>query len=313
LTKEQILKFDLPIAPFAEQRRIVAKTEAVLAKVRSSQDRLDKIPTIIKRFRQAVLATACDGRLTHDLRRSGAGFGREVELGEIAAEIRTGPFGSALHKSDYVASGVPVINPVNLVQGKIVPSAEISINRGTFNRLRDYALRTDDIIIARRGEMGRCALVTSTQSGWLCGTGSAILRLKPEARPAYIALVISSPAARTYLSEASVGTTMENLNQKLFKAMPVFLPSVAEQDEIVRRVQDLHKFADRLEVRHAKAKTHVDKVTQSVLAKAFRGQLVTTEAELARREGREYETAERLLERIQATKGGDGSTGRRLR
>jgi len=95
--------------------------------------------------------------------------------------------------------------------------------------------------------------------------------------------------------------------------MPVFLPSVAEQDEIVRRVQDLHKFADRLEVRHAKAKTHVDKVTQSVLAKAFRGQLVTTEAELARREGREYETAERLLERIQATKGGDGSTGRRLR
>jgi type I restriction enzyme, S subunit len=73
---------------------------------------------------------------------------------------------------------------------------------------------------------------------------------------------------------------------------------VPEQQEIVRRVEALFKTADALEARYLKAKEHVDKLTQSVLARAFRGELVTTEAELARREGRDYEPAFVLLERV---------------
>jgi type I restriction enzyme S subunit len=77
------------------------------------------------------------------------------------------------------------------------------------------------------------------------------------------------------------------------------VPSLSEQEEIVRRTGALLSVADRIEERHEKAKAQVDRLTQSVLAKAFRGELVPTEAELARRGGREYETAEELLARIQ--------------
>lgn len=88
------------------------------------------------------------------------------------------------------------------------------------------------------------------------------------------------------------------LNLEQLRTILVPIPSLAEQDEIVRRVEALFKTADALEARYRTAKAHVDKLTQSILARAFRGELVTTEAELARREGRDYEPASVLLERI---------------
>ena len=93
---------------------------------------------------------------------------------------------------------------------------------------------------------------------------------------------------------------MENLNQKLFAAMSLSLPPVEEQEEIVRRVERLLALANVVEHRVAVARSLGDKLTQSILSKAFRGELVPTEAELARREGREYEPASVLLERIKA-------------
>lgn len=80
--------------------------------------------------------------------------------------------------------------------------------------------------------------------------------------------------------------------------MPVPIAPVAEQREIVRRVESLLTVADMIEARYPKAQSQVAKLTQSILAKAFRGELVPTEAELARREGRAYEPASVLLERV---------------
>ena len=199
---------------------------------------------------------------------------REITLSDITAEIRTGPFGSTLHKSDYINGGVPVINPLNIVNGRIQPSSNVTVTESTRNRLRKYLLLEGDIVIARRGEMGRCAVVTSKEAGWLCGTGSAIVRLKSAAFPRYMQIVISSPEAREHLSDTSIGTTMDNLNQRHLSELPLLLPSLPEQHEIVRRVEALFKIADRIEERYQKAKAHVDKLAQSILAKAFRGELV---------------------------------------
>jgi len=87
-------------------------------------------------------------------------------------------------------------------------------------------------------------------------------------------------------------------NTKAVAEVPVPVPPLEEQQEIVRRVEALFKTADALEARYRTAKAHVDKLAQSILARAFRGELVTTEAELARLEGRDYEPASVLLERI---------------
>jgi hypothetical protein len=162
-------------------------------------------------------------------------------------------------------------------------------------------------------EMGRCAVVSPHESGWLCGTGSALLRLKKGLLPHFVQMFISSSEGRTYLSEGSVGYTMDNLNQKVFAAMPISLPPLEEQQEIIRRVEALFKLADAIEQRVAAASLRAERLTQAVLAKAFRGELVPTEAELARREGRTYEPASVLLERIKAERAkiSENGTGER--
>ena len=89
-----------------------------------------------------------------------------VELGEVCEAIVTGPFGSALHQSDYVDEGIPVINPASIVDGTISTDGVKMISPATRDRLKEFTVRTDDIVIGRRGEMGRCGVVTSEMGGF---------------------------------------------------------------------------------------------------------------------------------------------------
>lgn len=196
-----------------------------------------------------------------------------VPLSELVSDFRTGPFGSTLHQADYVEGGIPVINPTHLIDGKIFPSQSKTVNRATAERLREYSLNVGDIVIARRGEMGRCAVVGLSDNGWLCGTGSAILRLKQDLVPEFVQMLLSSPAARSYLSEASVGSTMENLNQKLLKAMPVLLPPVAEQHRIVAHSELLITRVRFSQERLDKIPLVLKRFRQAVLAAACTGRL----------------------------------------
>ena len=98
-----------------------------------------------------------------------------ARLGEHAT-FKTGPFGSALHQSDYVDGGVPVINPMQIIDGKIVPTSAMGITELAARKLSDFRLSAGNVVIGRRGEMGRCAVVLPEQHGWLCGTGSMIIR-----------------------------------------------------------------------------------------------------------------------------------------
>ncbi|MDY0281005.1 MAG: restriction endonuclease subunit S [Salinivirgaceae bacterium] len=171
-----------------------------------------------------------------------------ARLIELVMEIQTGPFGSSLHKSDYQLGGIPVINPASLKDGKIVPIDEMAIGHATLKRLEVFKLNAGDIVMARRGEMGRCAIVTKTEAGWLCGTGSLVLRTPRSLFAPYLAMLIGAPMSRTYLGGASVGTTMQNLNQSILARMPVGVPPLAEQKRIVAKVDELMALCDRLEV-----------------------------------------------------------------
>jgi type I restriction enzyme S subunit len=99
-----------------------------------------------------------------------------VELGRACDAILTGPFGSSLHQSDYVDSGIPVINPQNIVDGAIRTDGIRMVAPATRDRLQEFAVRENDIVIGRRGEMGRCAVVSAEMNGWLCGTGCFVIR-----------------------------------------------------------------------------------------------------------------------------------------
>jgi type I restriction enzyme S subunit len=136
--------------------------------------------------------------------------------------------------------------------------------------------------------------------------------------PEYVNAYWNSPLGIASIAQVAVTTLgLYSLSTKKIARIPVPVPPLEEQQEIVRRVEALFKLADAIEKRVEAANLRAERLTQAVLAKAFRGELVPTEAELARREGREYESASVLLERIkrerERVEQNGQSTGRRPR
>ena len=167
-----------------------------------------------------------------------------VRLGDICRAILTGPFGTALHESDYVSSGIPVINPKNIVDGAVVKDGAKNVSIPTRDRLQEFTVRENDILIGRRGEMGRCAVVTSEMNGWLCGTGCFVIRLKEECNVRFAFLQISSPIVKAHLEMQAVGVTMMNLNQGILSALEIPLPPLEVQQQIVAEIDGYQKVID---------------------------------------------------------------------
>lgn len=159
---------------------------------------------------------------------------KDVPLGVAAESIQTGPFGSQLHAGDYVSHGIPVINPSHLIHGKIRPDSSVTIRRRKAAELSRHELRVHDIVMARRGEVGRCALVTEMESAWVCGTGS--IRIRPRSSifaPDYLAQVLSAPMVKDVLNRASIGATMDNLNPGIVSRLRLPRPPLSQQVAIL--------------------------------------------------------------------------------
>ena len=186
----------------------------------------------------------------------------------------TGPFGSSLHKSDYVENGIPLINPMNIVDGEIIPIDKMQISNETVERLASFKVIRNDIVIARRGGMGRCAVVHYTQTGWLCGTGSFVLRLSTFLWSEYFAACIRSPYAVTYLSGNSIGNTMLNLNQAILKNLLLPVPPFKEQKRIIDGINNADAYLKQLSDEREHLIATVAKTKAKILDLAIRGQLV---------------------------------------
>ena len=154
-------------------------------------------------------------------------------LGDFSAAISTGPFGSLLHKSDYVDDGVPLVNPTNIVNDRILPDVSMLISETTRQRLSNYVLEEGDIVVGRRGEIGRCAVVGPTEAGWLCGTGSFFIRPIASIDSQFLAHLIRSGTYRGKLQAAATGTTMKNLSNAALGDLVVSIPPLPEQQRIV--------------------------------------------------------------------------------
>lgn len=276
LTQANMRRIPLRLAPENDQKRIADKLDSVLAKVEAAQARLDKIPIILKRFRQSVLAAATSGELTKEWREEDREAFKKVKLGNAGVIVKTGPFGSALHKSEYIESGIPVVNPTHINEGKISPSESMTITKEKARELKSWKLSVGDVIVGRRGEMGRAAEIKKEHAQMLCGTGSMIIKTeKSGISSAFLTIALRSPTAIQFFESNSVGSTMINLNQKIIKAFEIYYPTKEEQSEIVYRVDTLFELANKLEKQYNTAKARLDKLTQSILAKAFRGELLS--------------------------------------
>ena len=155
------------------------------------------------------------------------------------AEIKIGPFGSLLHKEDYITGGHALVNPSHIVDGKIAPDDKLTISDEKYNELSAYHLRTGDVVMGRRGEMGRCAVVE--QPGLLCGTGSLLIRTNGDLSADYIQKIISFPSFKRTIEDMAVGQTMPNLNVPIVSAFQIIKPPKSVQNQYYSFVAQVDK------------------------------------------------------------------------
>jgi type I restriction enzyme S subunit len=318
LSAKSVQEYVVPIPPLAELRRIVGKLELLLGKVSSSQQRLSRVPGLLKRFRQSVLAAACSGKLTADWRKKNPktqAYETDVPtdagdhddelpsnwlqttLGPLIELVTSGSRGWAKY---YADSGCLFIRAQN------INSDVLRLDDVAFVRLPNKAegLRTrvqkDDILVTITGaNVTKSALVDCNLDDAYVSQHVALVRLTDRRlAPFLFHWIVSTAHGRKQLLESAYGQGKPGLNLDNIRDVAIAIPPLAEQQEIVRRVEKLFAFAEQIEARLKLAQSHVDRITQSLLAKAFRGELVPTEHSLASVEGRDYETASDLLERI---------------
>ena len=253
---------DVIVPPMKEQQRIVTRIEELFSQLDSGVETLKKTKEQLKVYRQAVLKEAFAFRLS-DM----------IEIREIVDDIRIGPFGTMLHKSDYIDNGVPVINPQHIKNLSIVESNRITVSNDKAKELSAYRLKCNDIIMGRRGEMGRAAAITEREYGWICGTGSILFRLKPDYDAVFFAQILSSPDVIHYLEAKATGTTMKNLNEEIVKHIPVPNITKHEQQKITNMLDSKLSVCDSIEKTIDTALQEAEALRQSILKQAFEGGL----------------------------------------
>jgi type I restriction enzyme S subunit len=311
--------YRLAVPPLAEQLRIIEKVEILLADVNVARERLANVPTILRRFRQSVLAAACSGRLTEDWREthlelpSPTGVETEpdppTELPERWRCLTTESLCDPTRALTYgviklgppVADGVPTLRSSDVRPLWIDETAVKRISPAIEAQYERTRLRGGEVLITVRGTLGGTGVVLPKMAGWNVSREVAVVPVLPaRCVPSYFALATASQPCQNWLQERAKGVAYTGINIEDLRQLPVPTAPISEQHEIARRVDALFAIADRIETRLAAATVRADKLTQAILAKAFRGDLVPTEAELARRERRGYEPASVLLERIRA-------------
>lgn len=262
----------IPLPPLSEQQRIVERIEELFAKLDEAKERLQEVADSFAVRKAAILHKAFSGELI------GKQVTELVPLENLVDLIKIGPFGSSLHESDYIENGIPLVNPKHIVQQRIVPQSKISISDEKAEELSSYKLKENDIVLGRRGEMGRCAPISNREENWICGTGSMIIRLKKEYDAKLYSLILGSQATVTYLENSAVGSTLKNLNEKIVRKIPVPQFSNEEQHEIVRLIDDLLARERVAQQAVEQALASIDLMKKSILARAFRGELGTNKA-----------------------------------
>ena len=224
---KQVSKYPVPLVKISEQHRIAAILDKVTDLISKRRQQLDKLDELVKARFVEMFGDPVSNPYQWE----------KVPLSDLA-DVRIGPFGSLLHKEDYTAGGHPLVNPSHICGNKIIVDEKNSISSSKYAELEPYHLKIGDVVMGRRGEMGRCAVVQC--EGMLCGTGSLIIRTKGEVTADYIQKIISFPSFKKTIEDMAVGQTMPNLNVPIVSSFQIIKPPLKIQE-------DYYKFANQTE------------------------------------------------------------------
>lgn len=311
-----IRSIDIQVAPLKEQAKIVDKLDKLLAKIDTCQERLDRVRFILERFRRSVLAEATSGTLTQDWREEennendfglnsfdfedATCFGnytfpsswRVCRLEDIA-EITSGITKSS-KLQDPSFEEIPYLRVANVQRGYF-DLTDVKTIRAPQQQIEDRLLESGDILFNEGGDIDKLG------RGWVwsgeierCIFQNHVFRARlneANFNPKFFSHYSNSRGADYFLAFGKQTTNLASINKTILSALPVVVPPAEEQHEIVRRIEMLFAFADRIETRYQKAQTHIAHMIPTLLDKAFRGELVPQDPN--------DEPASVLLERIQ--------------
>ncbi|MCQ8104206.1 restriction endonuclease subunit S [Methylomonas sp. SURF-2] len=302
INKGKFSKAPIKVAPLAEQHQIAAKLDELLAQVDSIKTRLDAIPNILKRFRQSVLAAAVSGKLTEDWRNDHSEFGewKAINFGNLILDSGNG----ISKRSGNQGRDVTVLRLADFKNAMRVHGNERKITL-TEKEIQKYRLENGDLLVVRvNGSVEIAGLFIVYDGNDTEAYCDHFIRFSIDHNKAlskFITYITNEGEGRKYLRNSlSTSAGQNTINQKSINALQFRLPSLLEQTEIVHRVEQLFTYADHIEQRVKDSQSRVKHLTQSILAKAFRGELTadwrSQNPDLINGEN----GAEALLARIQA-------------
>ena len=249
-----LLDKEIPLPPLEEQRRIAAQLDKVSDLIAKRRAQLDKLDLLVKARFVEMFGDPVSNEKDWT----------NVSLGDIA-EIRIGPFGSLLHKEDYITGGHALVNPSHIIDGQICVDENLTVSDEKYDELSAYRLELDDIVLGRRGEMGRCAVVH--QKGLLCGTGSIIIRPNALMKPYFLQNIISNPAYKKIIEDKAVGVTMMNLNVPIVSALTVPLLPVHLQEQFI----DFMELVDKSKLTTQQSLDKLETLKKALMQQYFGG------------------------------------------
>ena len=228
INKKILAETEIPLPPLDEQRKIAVVLDKVSDLIAKRRQQLDKLDLLIKSRFVEMFGDPVSNPYQWE----------KVSLSDLA-DVRIGPFGSLLHKEDYIVGGYPLVNPSHILDDKIIVDEKLSVSKQKYAELEPYHLQIGDVVMGRRGEMGRCAVVQC--DGLLCGTGSLLIRTKSDVTADYIQKIISFPSFKKTIEDMAVGQTMPNLNVPIVSNFQIIKPPLPIQEHYYSFVEQTEK------------------------------------------------------------------------
>lgn len=230
MSTEWLRKYTIPVPSRAEQERIVAELDCLSGVIEKKREQLKELDALA----QSIFYQMFGDPITNEK-------GWEVKKVKDIFSVKIGPFGSLLHNSDYISGGTPLVNPIHMHNERICPDYDFSVSDNKLEELGNYILHTDDIVLARRGDIGRCAIVGMNEDGYLCGTGSLFIRPITNINSNFIIKQIRCNTMIEHLTSLAKGATMLNINCKIVEELIVILPPLTLQQEFADKIEAIEK------------------------------------------------------------------------
>jgi type I restriction enzyme S subunit len=296
ISLSQCRNFEIPLPPPAEQQRIVAKINSLTGKSKRARAHLDHIPRLVEKYKQAILAAAFRGDLTCEWRETRVEASwRDVSVRDLSQSLFDGPFGSNLKSSDYTEQGIRVVRLENIGHLRFIREKQTFVSEEKYDSLTRHTLQSNDILVSSFVADGMRVCLFPNDLETLAINKADCFCIRPDINaviPKFMELRLASSETYKALEEAVHGATRPRISLAQLRLFRFDLPSLEEQAEIVRRIESAFSWIDHLTEDSTSARKLIDHLDQSVLDKAFKGELVPQDPA--------DEPASSFLERIRA-------------